>query len=112
MLTNGAVILTSNGKTMTNEQLLPPGTTAPNFTCTITMQIRATMFSTPKTTRGYWTYHYALTATEATASLRQTGLNNGDQGTAAASTGEPDRLRNLPSVRPRKRGTPLCQVHF
>jgi len=44
------------------------------------MQIRATMFSTPKTTRGYWTYHYALTATEATASLRQTGvLNNGDQ---------------------------------
>jgi len=32
VLTNGAVILTSNGKTMTNEQLLPPGTTAPNFT--------------------------------------------------------------------------------
>ena len=25
------------------------------------------MFSTPKTTRGYWTYHYALTATEAKA---------------------------------------------
>jgi len=71
------------------------------------------MFSTPKTTRGYWTYHYALTATEATASLRQTGvLNNGDQGTAAASTGEPDRVRNLPSVRSRKRATPLCQFHF
>ena len=31
-LANGVVILTSNGKTMMNEQLLPPGTTAPNFT--------------------------------------------------------------------------------
>jgi peroxiredoxin len=31
-MSTSAVILTSNGKTMTNEQLLPPGTTAPNFT--------------------------------------------------------------------------------
>jgi len=33
---NGAVILTSNGKTMTNKQLLPPGTTAPNYTLNAT----------------------------------------------------------------------------